>query len=333
MVPDRLKIPLSVLFVMLPVILLGQDPVFSNFYASPLQINPAMAGIEGPPRINIGYRNQWPRSGSSYLTYQASYDQYFERLHGGVAVKIMNDRQGEGIFNAYNLDVMYAYHLKATRKLSVSGGLQAGMGQRSFDPRSLEFADMFNPVTGDQVTTRENINGYNKFYPDFSTGIFATYFDIYGGIAMQHIFSPLITDENDPTGKISRKYILQLGALIPVIQRGKGYQLMLLSPNLVFVQQARLQQINYGLDAIYKNILLGVWTRHDLSFNYGNIIFSLGYNAGNWRFRYSYDIKLSSPTVRLPNMGAHEISLIIVNDRRESREKRIKSGAIKSPKL
>ena len=120
----------------------GQDPAFSHFYANGLHLNPAMAGIEGPTRIFIGYRNQWPNSGASYITYQASYDQYVDKLHGGIGVRVMNDRQGGGAFNAYNLDAMYSFQFQASRKLHLAGGLQATMGQRSFDPDGLVFGDM-----------------------------------------------------------------------------------------------------------------------------------------------------------------------------------------------
>ena len=38
----------------------AQDPAFSQFYANPLYMNPAMAGVEGPAKVYLGYRNQWP---------------------------------------------------------------------------------------------------------------------------------------------------------------------------------------------------------------------------------------------------------------------------------
>src|SRR5205085_9109880 len=38
----------------------AQDPHFSQFYYSPLTVNPAMTGsIEGTWRVGINYRNQW----------------------------------------------------------------------------------------------------------------------------------------------------------------------------------------------------------------------------------------------------------------------------------
>jgi type IX secretion system PorP/SprF family membrane protein len=308
----------------------AQDPVFSHFYANSLLLNPSLAGVEETSRFYMGYRNQWPNSGAPYTTYQASYDKYVEKLEGGIGIRVLNDRQGGGVFNAYNLDLIYSYQFRATRRLTLSGGLQAGFGQRSFDPTSLVFADMYNPVSGEISVMTEVFNRYSEFYPDFSTGISAFSGNFYGGIALHHLFSPLVTDENDPAGTVPRKYTAHFGALIPVIQRRTGKEIMQLSPNLIVIQQQSIQQINYGMDVVFKGFLAGMWTRHDLLFNYGNLIFTAGYGNGSVRFRYSYDIKLSSPTIRLDTMGAHELSLVIITEKPDKRKKR---GTIKIPKI
>ena len=38
----------------------AQDPAFSQFYANPLYLNPAFAGTNICPRVNLNYRDQWP---------------------------------------------------------------------------------------------------------------------------------------------------------------------------------------------------------------------------------------------------------------------------------
>jgi type IX secretion system PorP/SprF family membrane protein len=310
---------------------MSQDPVSSHFYANSLQLNPALAGTEGPLKVYIGYRNQWPNSGKSFITYQAAYDQYVDKLQGGIGVRVMNDRQGGGIFNAYNLDAIYAYHFRTSRRLSFSGGLQAGVGQRSFNAEFLTFGDMFDPVSGDFIgISAKEIESYNTIYPDFAAGGVAFFNNFYGGFALHHLFNPLVGTENDDAGRLSRKYSVHLGGIFSIIERRRGKEIMLLSPNLIFIQQQNIQQINYGLDLIFKDVLLGLWTRHDLVFNYGNVIFTAGYTTQKLRFRYSYDIRLSSPTIRLPNLGAHEISLLIIY---ENSRKRKKHRAIKCPKI
>jgi hypothetical protein len=55
----------------------AQDIHYSQFYNSPLNINPAKTGIfNGDKRINLSHRNQW-RSIVPWTTFTASYDQKF----------------------------------------------------------------------------------------------------------------------------------------------------------------------------------------------------------------------------------------------------------------
>ena len=74
----------------------AQDPAFSQFFANPLYLNPAMAGTNICPRISLNHRNQWPGIGKTYVTYSASYDQYAEKLGGGLGFAIAKDVAGAG---------------------------------------------------------------------------------------------------------------------------------------------------------------------------------------------------------------------------------------------
>ena len=318
------------LFIAMSAQAFSQDPVSAHFFANSILLNPALAGVEGPVKIHTGYRNQWPNTGSSFVTYQAAYDQFIEPIDGGLGIQVLNDKQGDGAFNSYNLDIMYSHQFAVSRRLSFSGGLQAGIGQRSFNPVNLRFGDMIDPVTGNTTALSEEILGYSEFYPDFAVGIAAFYDYFHGGASIRHIFNPVIIEGDTLTGTISRKYAAYVGAVIPVIERRRGKEIMKLSPSMVFIQQRNVQQINYGLDVIFRDFLAGLHTRHDLSLNYGNIIFSAGYISTNFRFRYSYDMRLSSPTIRLPNMGAHEFSLIFIYN---NEGKRKHTGTIKCPKI
>ncbi len=313
----------------------AQDPVFSHFYANGLHLNPSLAGLEGDAKTFIGYRNQWPGTGSSFISYHAAYDQYVEKLQGGIGLHVLNDRQGGGTFNTFNLDAMYAYQFRATRRMSFSGGIQAGFGQRSFNPVNLVLGDMIDPVNLEPFAdlTEPGIAGYSDIYPDFAAGITAFYDVFYGGLAMHHMLSPVIDETlalEKTESRLSRRYTLHFGAMIPVIEKGRGDEILTLSPNLVFMQQGPIQQINYGMDVLINGFMGAIWTRHDLFFNYGNLIFSIGYGNEALLFRYSYDVRLSSPSMRLSTMAAHEISLVILNKKQNRRNKRT---TIKCPKI
>jgi hypothetical protein len=53
----------------------AQDPNFSQFFASPLTLNPALTGkFDGVYRFAANYRNQWPTISNAYTTMTASID-------------------------------------------------------------------------------------------------------------------------------------------------------------------------------------------------------------------------------------------------------------------
>jgi type IX secretion system PorP/SprF family membrane protein len=302
----------------------GQDPAMSQFYANPLYMNPAMAGVEGPSKVVLGYRNQWPGVAGSYSTYHASYEQFVDPLQGGIGIHVMNDRQGGGVFNTMSLDAIYSYHLKVSHQLTITGGFQASVGQRSMKADGLILPDELAGISGPSLV------GYSKIYPDFAVGLGAFFKNIYGGIAVHHLHQPYMSPSKDPNTKLSRRYSAHLGALIPIYEKRFGREVVQLSPNLVFLKQGIYQQINYGMEVHFKSLLGGIWFRQDLKFSYGTMIFSVGYTLDQFRFRYSYDAKLSSPNLHIPPMGAHEISMAIIF---ENLYKSTKRRAIKSPKI
>ena len=74
----------------------AQDPTFSQFFANPLYLNPAMAGTNIWPRISLNHRNLWTGIGKTYVTYSASYDQYVDKIGGGLGFAIAKDVAGAG---------------------------------------------------------------------------------------------------------------------------------------------------------------------------------------------------------------------------------------------
>ena len=74
----RLAFYLSLVFILTVTIVRGQDIHFSQFYMSPLTLNPALTGVMNcNTRIVGNYRNQWASvlGNNAYNTYSVSYDQ------------------------------------------------------------------------------------------------------------------------------------------------------------------------------------------------------------------------------------------------------------------
>src|SRR5947209_5190581 len=94
----------------------AQDPNFSQFFASPLTLNPALTGkFDGTLRVAGNYRNQWPTINNAFTTYTASVDAgilkgkipEFDQF--GVGVLAFSDKAGNGILqnNAIALSTAY----------------------------------------------------------------------------------------------------------------------------------------------------------------------------------------------------------------------------------
>src|SRR5258708_30944847 len=70
--PPRQLLPLILLFsglFLFAKTTLAQDPGFSQFFASPLTLNPALTGkFNGVVRVAGNYRNQWPSINNPFFT-------------------------------------------------------------------------------------------------------------------------------------------------------------------------------------------------------------------------------------------------------------------------
>src|SRR3954466_9509295 len=61
--------------LLLTGILKAQDPHFSQFFSSPLTLNPAFTGkFDGQLRLAANHRDQWPSIPKAYVTTSASVD-------------------------------------------------------------------------------------------------------------------------------------------------------------------------------------------------------------------------------------------------------------------
>src|SRR5437773_12412710 len=83
--------------------LFAQDFHFSQFYNSPLTLNPALTGkMDGVFRLAVNYRNQWftlTNTQTAYATYAGSFDApiNFGKNALGLGLVVVNDRAGEGV--------------------------------------------------------------------------------------------------------------------------------------------------------------------------------------------------------------------------------------------
>ena len=97
----------------------GQDPEFTQFYANPIYLNPALAGAANCPRFAMNHRNQWPSLSGAYVTNSFSYDQYINSINGGIAVMVTNDMAGNNTLNWSTLNAAILLSLETYQEIFI----------------------------------------------------------------------------------------------------------------------------------------------------------------------------------------------------------------------
>lgn len=305
--------------LLIPVLLLtgslaiAQDPIFSQFYATPLQINPGFTGSTGSSRIGTSYRNQWSGFNNAYRTYTVACDQHIEKLNSGVGLLAETDDAGNGIYKTFRMSALYAYRLKITDDLSVRLGVEAGLRQSGIDWQKLTFLDQIDPVNGFTLNTEEiQPDVTTRTTADISTGMLLSNSRFYVGLALHHLTSPgenlLRFNENLLEG-VPIRYTLHGGTDFVVKAGNKNRPPSFISPNFLFVTQGPHRQINVGAYASAGSVFGGVWFRHTIT-NRDAVILLAGFRQGIFKVGVSYDMTVSGLAGYAG--GTYELSLGMV---------------------
>ncbi len=324
----KLILYINIIFLLLVSLKgIAQDPSFSQFYANPLYLNPALAGSTFTPRLIINYRNQWPSLDANFVTYSASYDQFVDNISSSFGIMVNTDRAGDGVLNTSTFSGIYTYTLRINRHTYLNAGLQASFYQRKLDWEQLIFDDQINPVQGVVYPTSERPpDNLDVGFLDFSAGLLLGYKDIfYGGLAVHHLTEPYDGFYSDNNSRLNSKFTFHLGGVIDMESRGRRSRrddALTLSPNIMYQQQETFKQVNIGLYLNRFPFVLGTWYRHNME-NPDAFIVMVGFKQETFQFGYSYDITVS----KLKNVtgGAHEISFQVRFKNPSSRRRRVQA--------
>lgn len=289
----------------------AQDPHFSQYYANPLYLNPAMAGSPVCPRLILNYRNQWPSISGQYVTYNASYDQHIDAISGGIGILANVDRAGEGTLSTTQVSGIYSYLLPLGRKFSLRAGIQATFLQKNLDWTKLTFPDQIDPRHGFVFNTNEQYpaEGLTKTMADFASGMVLYSERFFFGFGAHHLTTP--NEGFISYSELPMKWTVHTGAIISIEgdnSRKRTIEETSISPNIMFQKQAEFEQLNYGMYLNKFPFVGGLWYRHNFD-NSDAMIVLLGFIQQSFRFGYSYDLTVSKLTNA--SGGAHEFSLTI----------------------
>ncbi len=289
----------------------AQDAGFSQFYANPLYLNPALAGATECGRLNLNYRNQWPSLGNAYVTYSASYDQNIPSINSGFGIVIMSDRQGDGALTRSNASLFYSYKLKVSDPIVISFGVEGSFYQEHLQWEKLTFASDIDPTTGNINPNSQETppSKTSVTTPDFSAGLVMNYYDQwFAGVAVNHLTQPDLSFYGNTSSPMPMKFTVHGGVNVNLSSGMLGnfrQDDYLLQVNLLYLQQEKFNQLNAGMYLNKYPFVVGAWFRHNFS-NPDAAIVLVGLTWNHMRFGYSYDFTVSK--IGGSSGGAHEVT-------------------------
>lgn len=301
---------------------MAQDPHFSQFFASPLTLNPAFTGkFNGTYRVAGNHRNQWPEINNAFITSTAAID--FHVMPNKVKY---NDMWGLGFMflndNSANSAVKFTYASVSTafhKGLDEDGNNQLGIGVQatysniSIGTEGLKFEDQLSTsgftLVSDDPYSKINLQ---SSYFDLNAGVLfngssSEKNNYYAGISMYHINRP------------KQKFYQSDYVLNERITAQAGYYYMF-SDNMgfhlsgLYSKQGKASEtlvggaLQFRLDKYAEkptSFYAGSWLRFGDAF-----IPYIGVEFTNTRIGLSYDVNTSSLKTASINKGGIELTLI-----------------------
>jgi type IX secretion system PorP/SprF family membrane protein len=282
----------------------AQDPSFSQFFSSPLNINPALTGnINGEWRAISNFRSQYAGPAYPYRTGTVSFDAKIlpdripEDHTFGIGTMFMYDKAMDGILKATYASLNFSYNLKIMGD-ETSHYLGAGIGfiygYRWVDFSRLIFGEQF---TGNgfntNLPTGESALSDMKQYISTSAGLTYTLRSEYSNFDMGfsgfHLNKPKQTFLQDENQVLPIRWVAHA-----------NYELFLndylvLNTNGVYMKQSSASYFSVGgglgryIDEEGQSMLnLGMWY-----WSKNAIVPYVGFSYKNFQAGFSYDIAIS----------------------------------------
>lgn len=294
----------------------AQDLHFSQFYNSPLNVNPGLTGVfNGDKRVVGSYRNQWASVPVPWTTYSVAYDQKiylknFDRFYLNAGGLINYDRQGDSNIALTNVNGLLSCSHITNPSTIITIGVLAGYSTRAFDDTSLRWDSQWNGESFDPSLPGELFNPQMIGFFETGAGInirfqksSRTKLDIGGGA--YHLVQPEVAFLSSDNIALPRRYsgTLESSILLSnnldgiangLYQRQEDYQEILVSGLLkYYLSRSRGKEINLYAGAGYR-----------LS---GSIFPTFAIDYNQFYFSFSYDIDISDAVAKTNGRGGPEL--------------------------
>jgi type IX secretion system PorP/SprF family membrane protein len=315
--------------------LTAQDIHFSQFYLSPLNLNPAMTGVMNcNSRLVANYRNQWASvlRSNAYNTYSVSYDQrvatgrydYF-----GIGGTFWGDRAGESRFSTMTgkISGSYSKRMSGTRTSAsyLVAGAELGFAQRSIDFINLRWGTQHNGRGNHDPslpTLENNFSRDNFLFADMAAGLmwFAVFDrdnNLYLGASFNHLNRANVSFTGNTPDYLYSRFTAHGGGEFQMSDRFG------LVPGVIVMSQGPSFQVNAGTSLKFilsktkfdtQAFQVGLWTRVSNKIETGvlndALILSSRFDMNNFSLGFSYDLNVSDLKAASNGQGGFEFALV-----------------------
>ncbi len=303
----------------------AQDPHFSQFFVSPLTLNPAYTGkFNGSYRFSGNYKKQWPTVNNAFTTSTAAIDFSIldhalpENDTWGIGLIAVNDQSGNKILNNafYTLSTAYSKTLDEDGMHQLTIGFQGTYASKRLDVSGADFEDELTALGFTGITTEAFSNSpFSVNYLDVNTGFMYALSttgenSFYVGGSVYHVNRPS-ESFNGGNYLLNTRTTVHGGTYFPL-----GKNSFFHASIMHQVQGAARETIaggtfSYNLSASYDDpleVYAGAWYRMGDA-----LIPYLGIEVAHFRIGVSYDINTSTLRPASFSRGGTELSIIYVN--------------------
>lgn len=307
----------------------AQDPHLSQFFYTPLLVNPANTGVfNGDLRVSTTGRSQWFTATKPYSTSYASIDAPILRSKSNkndffaIGFNVMNDKQGSGNLTTmlYSGLMSFTKYVGGKKDNYLSVGFSGTYGTKTAGLDALQFDSQYDPNSGGYSaaygTNEQNMD--KSIFFDVSTGLLWNFGSDRKwrhslGLSAHHITAPNVSIMGR-LDKLLRKYSFQWNAAYRLGTNTNAE----LAPNLLVSYQGKSILINAGANIKYilqersrytnfhneRSMSIGAYYRfRDAAY------VNLRLDFEDFAFGVAYDINISGLTPATKSIGSIELTL------------------------
>lgn len=202
----------------------AQDPKFSQYFAAPLTLNPALTGyFDGEYRVALNMRQQWANVGDPYNTYSLSgeiklQDEYYYNDIFSIGVSALFDESFNKVLKSYTYSAGFSYYKFLDPNHNVKVGLapQVSYVSKSLDYDALTVASQFqngsfNLSLPNYLDLKNDKLSYLDFNVGTNVGLTLDKISASIGYAVYHLTRPEQSMFNDTKIKLPYRHTINLG--------------------------------------------------------------------------------------------------------------------------